>query len=60
MTVNNMSSIDRNSIRVSASLVSEPNFLLGGNPVQCNCHMLWFRYNSKVQLIHAVVKLSLA
>ena len=44
LSVNNMSEIEMNSLRVSSQLAAQPNFLLGGNPIQCNCHMLWFRY----------------
>ena len=54
LTLNKMETIDRNAIRLSSSsdlLLSTspsinktpPSFLLGGNPIQCDCHMAWFK-----------------
>ena len=43
LTVNKMSAIDRNSLRISTELFNQPKFFLGGNPVECDCEMVWFK-----------------
>ena len=43
LTVNKLESIDRNSLRLPAEIVSQPSILLGGNPIRCDCHMSWFK-----------------
>ena len=55
LTLNKMETIDRNAIRLSSSsdLIlspsstpinkTPPNFLLGGNPIRCDCHLAWFK-----------------
>ena len=43
LTVNKMSAIDRNSLRISTELFNQPKFFLGGNPMECDCEMVWFK-----------------
>lgn len=43
MRVNQMESIDRNSLRLSSDILSQPKFYLGGNPIKCDCEMVWFK-----------------
>ena len=47
LTVNQIESIDRNALRLASELELEmgksPEFLFGGNPIKCDCHMAWFK-----------------
>ena len=43
LSVNKMSSLDRNSIRISNNLIQIPKFFLGGNPIECDCEMVWLK-----------------
>ena len=43
LTVNRMTGVDKKSLRLSPDLVAQPKFLLGGNPIECGCEMVWFR-----------------
>ena len=47
LTVNQVEAIDRNALRLSdldnQSQVLRPQFLFGGNPIKCDCHMAWFK-----------------
>ena len=47
LTLNKMETIDRNAIRLSSDIISSTSsptkFMLGGNPVRCDCHMAWFK-----------------
>jgi Leucine-rich repeat (LRR) protein len=45
LTVNQIESIDRNALRLSVDVITkqQPEFLLGGNPIRCDCHMAWFK-----------------
>ena len=50
LTVNQIESIDRNALRLAAEVSAEdksavviPDFLFGGNPIKCDCHMAWFK-----------------
>lgn len=43
LTVNNLKGIDRNALRLSSEVVRVPEFFLGGNPIECDCEMVWFK-----------------
>jgi len=43
LTVNRMTGVEKKSLRLSPDLVAQPKFLLGGNPIECGCEMVWFR-----------------
>eukprot|EP00095_Tigriopus_kingsejongensis_P008246 maker-scaffold230_size244653-snap-gene-1.22 protein:Tk08246 transcript:maker-scaffold230_size244653-snap-gene-1.22-mRNA-1 annotation:"toll " len=43
LTVNNLKSIDRNALRLSSEVERIPDFFLGGNPIECDCEMVWFK-----------------
>ena len=48
LTVNQIESIDRNALRLASELElglgsKPPEFLFGGNPIKCDCHMAWFK-----------------
>ena len=51
LTVNKIASIDRNALRLASELGTQnvPNFLLGGNPIKCDCHMAWFKEINQLQ-----------
>ena len=43
LSVNKMDTVDRNAIRVSSNLINLPKFFLGGNPIECDCEMVWLK-----------------
>ena len=43
LSVNQMESIDKNSFRLSSDISFQPKFFLGGNPIKCDCEMVWFK-----------------
>ena len=47
LTVNQIEAIDRNALRLSdldnQPQALRPQFLFGGNPIKCDCHMAWFK-----------------
>ena len=43
LTVNNLRHIDRNALRLSSEIIDLPDFHLGGNPIECDCQMVWFK-----------------
>ena len=43
LTVNEISSISQTALRLSSDLLDTPQFLLGGNPIVCDCEMQWFK-----------------
>merc|ERR1712012_1087990 len=43
LTVNRLTGVEKKSLRLSPDLVAQPKFLLGGNPIECGCEMVWFR-----------------
>ena len=43
LTVNKLEIIDRNALRLPTNILFQPNILLGGNPIRCDCHMTWFK-----------------
>ena len=58
LSVNRLESIERNALRLASEDEDDENgghysrakFLLGGNPIRCDCHMAWFKtVNEEVQ-----------
>jgi len=43
LTVNEISSITQTALRLSSEMLDTPQFLLGGNPIICDCEMQWFK-----------------
>lgn len=47
LSVNQIESIDRNALRLPvvapAEASADTEFLFGGNPIKCDCHMAWFK-----------------
>ena len=43
LSVNKLDTVDRNAIRVSSNLINLPKFFLGGNPIECDCGMVWLK-----------------
>ena len=43
LTVNNLQTIDRNALRLSSDVTRLPDFFLTGNPIECDCEMVWFK-----------------
>ena len=43
LSVNKLNEVDRNSIRVFSNLINLPKFFLGGNPIECDCEMVWLK-----------------
>ncbi len=43
LSVNELRSVDRNALRLSSDVSRLPDFYLGGNPVECDCEMAWFK-----------------
>ena len=43
LTVNNLQTIDRNALRLSSDVTRLPDFYLTGNPIECDCDMVWFK-----------------
>ncbi len=43
LTVNELRAIDRNALRLSSEIARLPDFYLGGNPIECDCEMAWFK-----------------
>ena len=43
LSVNKMEAVDRNSIRIASNLINLPKFFLGGNPIECDCEMVWLK-----------------
>ena len=53
LSVNKMNKVDKNSIRVASDLDNLPKFFLGGNPIECDCEMVWLKtINEKNVLQH--------
>jgi hypothetical protein len=47
LTVNRLTAVEKKSLRLSPDLVAQPQFLLGGNPIEC------FREQTFTPLAHA-------
>ena len=43
LSVNEISSLTQVSLRLSSEILDLPSFLLGGNPIICDCEMQWFK-----------------
>ena len=43
LTVNNIRSVDKNALRLASDVRRLPDFFLGGNPIECDCDMVWFK-----------------
>ena len=43
LTVNALQTIDRNALRLSSDVRQLPDFYLTGNPIECDCEMVWFK-----------------
>jgi len=43
LTVNEITGISQTSLRLPSEVSEPPRFLLGGNPVLCDCSMQWFK-----------------
>jgi len=43
LTVNEITGISQTSLRLPSDMEELPQFLLGGNPVLCDCSMQWFK-----------------
>ena len=43
LTVNDLKTIDRNSLRLSSDVTRFPDFYLTGNPIECDCEMVWLK-----------------
>ena len=43
LTVNSLQNIDRNALRLSSDVRQLPDFYLTGNPIECDCEMVWFK-----------------
>merc|ERR1719245_632784 len=43
LTVNSLKQIDRNALRLSSDVTRLPDFFLTGNPIECDCEMVWFK-----------------
>lgn len=49
LSLNQIATIDRNSLRLAppagtgSAASARPQFLLGGNPIRCDCNMAWFK-----------------
>ncbi len=43
LTVNDLRTVDRNALRLSSEVTRLPDFYMGGNPIECDCHMVWFK-----------------
>ena len=43
LTVNDLKQIDRNALRLSSDVTRLPDFFLTGNPIECDCEMVWFK-----------------
>ena len=45
LTVNELKTVDRNALRLSPEVdaAALPEFYLGGNPIECDCEMVWFK-----------------
>ena len=52
LTVNNLNSIDRNALRLSSDVTRLPEFFLTGNPIECNCEMVWFKSINSPDNLH--------
>jgi len=52
LTVNNLNSIDRNALRLSSDVTRIPEFFLTGNPIECNCEMVWFKSINSPDNLH--------
>ena len=65
LTLNKMETIDRNAIRLSSDMETSTTqstpttFLLGGNPIRCDCHMAWFKsINSGINSVQNYPKIA--
>lgn len=52
LTVNNLKTIDRNALRLSSDIPKLPEFYLTGNPIECNCEMVWFKSINSPDSLH--------
>ena len=52
LTVNSLTSIDRNALRLSSDVTRLPEFFLTGNPIECNCEMVWFKSINSPDNLH--------
>jgi len=52
LTVNSLNSIDRNALRLSSDVTRLPEFFLTGNPIECNCEMVWFKSINSPDNLH--------
>ena len=43
LTVNDLKTIDRNALRLSSDVTQFPDFYLTGNPIECDCNMVWLK-----------------
>lgn len=43
LTVNELRILDRNSLRLSSDMAQLPDFYLTGNPIECDCEMVWLK-----------------
>ena len=43
LTVNDLKTIDRNALRLSSDVTRFPDFYLTGNPIECDCEMVWLK-----------------
>ena len=43
LTVNSLKTIDKNALRLSSEVTRLPDFYLTGNPIECDCEMVWLK-----------------
>ena len=43
LTVNSLKTIDKNALRLSSEIQQLPDFYLTGNPIECDCEMVWLK-----------------
>lgn len=43
LSVNSLTTIDKNSLRLSFESQKKADFYVTGNPIDCDCHMMWFK-----------------
>ncbi len=61
LTVNNLKRIDPNALRLAGDINRLPDFYLTGNPIECDCEMVWFKSinsgsGSNLQTTYPIVK----
>jgi len=52
LSVNEISVVTQTALRLSSEVVELPHFLLGGNPIICDCEMEWFKTINNNNNIH--------